>query len=263
MNILNLFFSLLKGRSIYKVELNENNRFPIELMKINASDLEMTSTAVKYELLLPASFLKEYQTITRRMHLHNADTAALTAVNAGASSQGRAQRDRLVRCSVELFNSRKLTIDNYNGIVVLNKSLDREECANFRYLVRVTDLVESRLSATLTFKVAVNDLNDNGPMFAQKHYVFHIMENTVINTSIIPIRIVDPDLKSTLYFKIESSSNGNSDAENLIVNTYFGINTDLLIEGGMISLMVKKPLDFQIRRLYSFTMFVSDSSTFK
>jgi hypothetical protein len=233
------------------VELFENNRFPIELMKINSSDLDMANTAVKYELLLPGSFLKEYAAKRLRPLISN------------GSNTNRDQRDRLIKCSVELFNNKQLHIDKYNGIIVLNKSLDREECSSFRYLIRVTDLVEHRLSAMLTFKLSVNDLNDNGPMFAQKHYVFHIMENTVINTSIIPIRIVDPDLKNTLYFKIESSSNGNNDAENLIVNTYFGINTDMLLDSGMISMVVKKPLDYRIRKLYSFTLFVSDSSTFK
>lgn len=42
----------LSGRSTYKVDITENNDYPIELAKINSTDLELNS-AVRFELLLP------------------------------------------------------------------------------------------------------------------------------------------------------------------------------------------------------------------
>lgn len=172
--------SFVSARSIYKVEILENNRYPIELIKINATDLDMTGSAVKYELLLPSSFIKEYNT----MRFLDSDVNFTTPTDRVSK-----ERERLVKCSVELFNARQVQIDRYNGIISLNASLDRETCPSFKYLIKATDLVEHRLNALLTFKIEVNDVNDNGPTFEQKNYVFHIMENTVVNTSIIPIRI--------------------------------------------------------------------------
>lgn len=80
------------------------------------------------------------------------------------------KRAKLIKCSFDLY--KYLSIETLTGVISLNKSLDREQCSDFKYFIRATDLVEKRLSSVLTFKIHVNDLNDNGPKFEKNIMCF-------------------------------------------------------------------------------------------
>ncbi len=195
------------------------------------------NSALKYELLLPQSFLKLHQF-------------------------KQSDKKSLIECSIDLFNFKSITIDRYNGIISLNKSLDREECDSYKFLIKVTDLVENhRLSSILTLKLNVKDLNDNRVQFEQKHYMFHIMENTIINTSIIPIRLIDPDLNTAqknLIFKLLPLNDEDYRENFNLINSHFALNTEQLAENKIISLLVRKPLDYTERKLFLIKLIVSE-----
>lgn len=50
----------LNGRTVFNLYLDENNKVPIELARLNATDFEIMSSSqgVKYEILVPSSYLK-------------------------------------------------------------------------------------------------------------------------------------------------------------------------------------------------------------
>lgn len=62
-----------------------------------------------------------------------------------------------------------------------------------------------------------------------------------------------------LFFRLESRT---SHQETQLVNSLFGINTELLLDHSLISLTIKKPLDYEIRRWYTFSLSVSDTASF-
>lgn len=151
-------------------------------------------------------------------------------------------------------------MDAYNGILTLNTSLDREICSQYSYTIRVTDLIEHRLSTLLTLNINVNDVNDNGPRFEQSSYLFRIAENTQGNTS-IRLNVTDADavVKSALIFSIESDKD-DDDAVHLDDNNlgeYFELRIDDAYEGAVF-LTIKRQLDYERKRRHSFRVMVSD-----
>jgi hypothetical protein len=264
---------LFAAKSTYKVNINENNPYPIELVKINSSELEMattTSTAgVRYELMLPFESSERLNASTRQhqyLHQqhqqqqnHNAhmyDNENSYGENSRRQGFGK-RRMKLMRCSAELLNH--LSIDAYNGLVMLNKSLDREHCSSYLFVVRCTDLIDARLSSLVYLKINVNDLNDNGPKFEQHHYVFYIMEKTTANTSSNLIRVQDPDLRPRLDYRIELLSGAGSSVELEHIRSHFGIVKAARKHGyETIKLLIKKPLSYEHHQKYTFNLIVSE-----
>ena len=205
------------GKSTYEVYVAANSSFPAELAKLNATDLDMNS-AVRYELLLPA-FRKP---------------------------------NKLVNCSAELFDY--LSIDSYNGVIVLNKTLEKT-CLSYFYQIRATDLIENRLSSVLNFRLHVigaDTARNARPKFEQKHYIFHIAEQTMANASTNTIKLDYPNLSSDLVFRIEGLG---YDETNL--DEYFAVLKDTNDQS--VKLMIKQPLDAKKQKKIAFKLIVSDA----
>jgi hypothetical protein len=158
------------GKSTYEVDVvAANSSSPVELAKLNATDLDMHS-AVRYELLLPV-FRKP---------------------------------SKLANCSAELFDY--LSVDSLNGVIVLNKTLETPWCSSYLYQIRATDLLENRLSSVLNFRLRVigaETAHKARPKFKQRHYTFHIAERTMANAS-NSIKLDYPNLSADLAFRIEA-----------------------------------------------------------
>ena len=155
-----------------RINLNENNFYPISLVKLVPKNFGL-NTALRYEIFLPT-------TTNSKSNLVNY------------------KKSSILQCSVSLY--KYLTIEE-SGIIKLNRSLDREICQFYKFFIRGESINDKRISSVITFKINVLDLNDNPPRFENKKFKFDFI--TGLNKTItIPIK--DPDLEPKYIFRIES-----------------------------------------------------------
>ncbi|XP_077421706.1 protocadherin Fat 3a isoform X1 [Vanacampus margaritifer] len=84
-------------------------------------------------------------------------------------------------------------IDPLNGIVKVNKHLDRETVPGYSLAIRALDSGIPPLSSTVMVKIDVSDINDNLPTFSPANLTTVIQENKPIGTSIIQLSVIDMD----------------------------------------------------------------------
>ncbi|XP_013365579.1 PREDICTED: protocadherin alpha-1 [Chinchilla lanigera] len=120
--------------------------------------------------------------------------------------------------------------------LVLGKSLDREETAEFRLLLVAADGGKPGLTGTVWLLISVFDVNDNAPVFDRSVYRVHLFETVANGTLVITLNASDADgglngevvfsfgsdvsFNILVKFKIDSSSGeirliGNLDYEEM------------------------------------------------
>ena len=86
------------------------------------------------------------------------------------------------------------TINRVNGIVTVNGPLDREMVDSYSFLVIATDTAGHSDTANIT--IAVEDSNDNAPIFLQTEYRFSIREDAMVEFIIGTVSATDNDIGS-------------------------------------------------------------------
>ncbi|KAM6451265.1 cadherin-24 isoform 2-T3 [Liasis olivaceus] len=99
------------------------------------------------------------------------------------------------------------------------------------------------LSGSTTVTVTLSDVNDNPPRFPQSSYQFSVVETAPPGSAVGRLRAHDPDegVNALLAYSILDGGDGSE---------AFAIHTDVLGQDGIIT--VKKPLDYESRRSYTF-----------
>eukprot|EP00794_Sanderia_malayensis_P016681 gene16681-18374_t len=108
-------------------------------------------------------------------------------------------------------------IDEITGEIKVNGFIDREVTGN-TYFLAVQATSTSHSPATCNVIVAINDTNDNGPIFEKSLYIGEVLENSLTGTKVIQIAAYDADdgvnklvtysIKSTDgKFRIDSKGN--------------------------------------------------------
>lgn len=94
------------------------------------------------------------------------------------------------------------------GQIRLLRRVDREEDGNFSLLLEATDRGSPPLSSTLELIVAVQDSNDNAPLFRRATYEVDVWEGTALNAALVTLDAVDADAVSNgrLTFRIEGDT---------------------------------------------------------
>ena len=77
-----------------------------------------------------------------------------------------------------LDNDGTFGIDSHTGKIYLRKPLDFERKQMYRMNVTATDNAASPLSNYVAFKINIDDVNDNAPVFNNTPYRFNIVEHT-------------------------------------------------------------------------------------
>jgi len=245
-------------QSTYKVEIVENNMCPIELTKFNPTDLDMsTDSLVKYELILPSFFDRN-----KNFNAQNSSNIFIS------KTTNKNTNNKLAQCSNDLYNY--LHINSSNGIVTLNKSLDRELCSNYMFYVKATDLIEPRIYSIIIFRISVKDVDDNVAYFEQSSYTFYIADKTSYASAYnLTMNIVDADYNngnvefsksSLLRFKLVNQLEDDS-TEN--VEDYFGaveakvdkLNTNVRRQR-LVKLIIKKPLNYDVQNRFVFKLYL-------
>lgn len=94
---------------------------------------------------------------------------------------------------VTLYNSQGYFVLRGRDLYI-NKTLDRETIPSFEMSLQVTDLGNPPLRATKVFKVIVDDVNDNAPVFEKPSYVADVDETAEIEIEVLTVSAMDADV---------------------------------------------------------------------
>ncbi|XP_003229066.1 cadherin-24 [Anolis carolinensis] len=138
------------------------------------------------------------------------------------------------------------SVDPQTGVIrTATPNMDRETQQEFLVVVQAKDMGghAGGLSGSTTVTVTLSDVNDNPPRFPQSSYQFSVVETAPPGSVVGRLRAHDPDEGENALLAY-SILDGGDGAE------AFAIHTDSLGQDGIIT--VKKPLDFESRRSYTF-----------
>ncbi|XP_022252382.1 fat-like cadherin-related tumor suppressor homolog [Limulus polyphemus] len=139
------------------------------------------------------------------------------------------------------------SIDRKIGIISLNKKLDRERVSFYNLTVKATDHGFPQLSSLAVVHVQVQDINDNPPLFTQRHYRASVSEEVEIGGKVIQVLATSIDVGSNAEISY-SIYNGNDLG-------YFTMHAN----SGVITVM--KQLDYEDIQNYFLTIEAKDGGT--
>uniref|UniRef100_A0A8C3V4R9 FAT atypical cadherin 1 n=1 Tax=Catharus ustulatus TaxID=91951 RepID=A0A8C3V4R9_CATUS len=91
----------------------------------------------------------------------------------------------------------QFSIDEFSGIVRLEKPLDRELQAVYTLTLKATDEgLPRRLSSTSSLVVSVLDINDNPPVFEHREYSASVSEDILVGTEVLQIYAASRDIEA-------------------------------------------------------------------
>lgn len=125
------------------------------------------------------------------------------------------KQDRMEFSFVTATNERpKFKIDPSSGVITTNHVFDRDEPAREKEVyvtVRVTDNGRPALDDVCTFKVTIEDINDNPPVFDKSKYIEPMPEDRQVNKVVTRISATDLDDgdNSIVMYELMPSKNGH------------------------------------------------------
>lgn len=91
----------------------------------------------------------------------------------------------------------QFSIDEFSGIIRLEKPLDRELQAVYTLTLKATDEgLPRRLSSTSSLIVSVLDINDNPPVFEHREYSASVSEDILVGTEVLQIYAASRDIEA-------------------------------------------------------------------
>ena len=136
-----------------------------------------------------------------------------------------------------------VSVDPHTGELVAKDQIDYEVIKLISFQLIATDGGKRNGSALVN--IAIQDENDNGPKFVQRHFNLSVYENKPMNTKVNLVSATDPDSKN--FGKFSFSLQGSK-----LVRRNFEINP----ESGLIT--TKNILNREEKSRYKFTVIVSD-----
>ncbi|XP_078267124.1 LOW QUALITY PROTEIN: uncharacterized protein LOC144599761 [Rhinoraja longicauda] len=128
-----------------------------------------------------------------------------------------------VRCELKQKNVPfRLQKSSNNYKLTTSETLDREAISEYKILISAWDLGSPSLSSNKTIQIAISDVNDNKPQFAESSYNIYIMENNAPGASVSTVTATDPDLDQNSYVSYSFLDNH---IQSTPVFTYLTINS--------------------------------------
>lgn len=124
--------------------------------------------------------------------------------------------------------------------------LDRETTPSYSLTIEALDGGQPPLRGVMTVNVAIQDVNDNPPVFNQTRYFGQVAENATIGTSIL--RVLATDADSGENGAIEYTINRRQSDK----DAYFEVDSST----GLIT--VNKPLDFEQKEVHELVVVAKD-----
>jgi hypothetical protein len=128
--------------------------------------------------------------------------------------------------------------------VIVASPLDRERVANHTAVIRCNDGGDPPLSAQVTLRVTVSDVNDNSPEFSASDYVFSVQENMIVGTWVGQMKAHDLDDGDNAKLIYGMENNGDT----FTIDTMLG------------DIYTTRDLDREKRPQYSFNVYAYDKS---
>ena len=103
------------------------------------------------------------------------------------------------KISYSLLNSAdgQFSINEFSGIIQLEKPLDRELQAVYTLTLKAVDHgLPRRLTATGTIVLSVLDINDNPPVFEYREYGATVSEDILIGTEVLQVYAASRDIEA-------------------------------------------------------------------
>ncbi|KAM9846402.1 protocadherin Fat 3 [Aulostomus maculatus] len=139
------------------------------------------------------------------------------------------------------------SIDPVSGVVILERSLDRESRDTFRIRVKATDQAgqQGALSSQVDLTILVLDVNDNAPVFQRRDYSVTVPEDVAVGTEVLRVLATSADIgpNAEITYKIRS---GN-ELGKFVIDRILG------------SISVADDLDFEVCKDYYLTVEAWDS----
>ena len=135
------------------------------------------------------------------------------------------------------------------GLVVVGMDIDREMVASFNLTVRASDMGVPVMSDTAVVLVAVEDVNDNPPVFTQEVYVAEIREDSG-----------PKDILNVTAFDADQPQTNNSEIDfalNPATNTG-GVFELVAVDGNTATLRLIGQLNFEEQETYELQVTASD-----
>uniref|UniRef100_A0A3B4YYD2 FAT atypical cadherin 3 n=1 Tax=Seriola lalandi dorsalis TaxID=1841481 RepID=A0A3B4YYD2_SERLL len=139
------------------------------------------------------------------------------------------------------------SIDPVSGMVILEKSLDRESRDSYRVRVQATDQAgqQGALSTQVDLTILVLDVNDNAPVFQRRDYTVTVPEDVAMGTEVLRVLATSADIgpNADITYSIRS---GNELRK-------------FTIDRNLGSISVADDLDFEVCKDYYLTVEAWDS----
>uniref|UniRef100_A0A3Q1H4V1 Uncharacterized protein n=1 Tax=Anabas testudineus TaxID=64144 RepID=A0A3Q1H4V1_ANATE len=102
------------------------------------------------------------------------------------------------------------SIDPISGMVILERSLDRESRDSYRVRVQATDQAgqQGALSSQVDLTIMVLDVNDNAPVFQRRDYAVTVPEDVAVGTEVLRVLASSADIgpNAEITYKIRSGN---------------------------------------------------------
>ena len=134
-------------------------------------------------------------------------------------------------------------VDSQNGIVTVNKPLDREVKDVYHLMIRAYDLGNKSLSSTTKVKVTLQDVNDNVPRFIPETYEVKLREDLPVGVVVATLKAEDLDLGENGKIKYQLLHGADDTFE---IDEITGI------------IRLVKDLDFESQQVYNISAHASD-----
>ncbi|XP_051869385.1 protocadherin gamma-C5-like [Pristis pectinata] len=127
-----------------------------------------------------------------------------------------------VRCELPRNVPFRLQTSSNHYKLITSEMLDREAVSEYKISISAWDLGSPSLSTNKTIQIAISDVNDNAPRFAELSYNIYVTENNAPGASIFTVTASDPDLDQNSYV---SYSFLEKHVQSLHLSTYLNIDS--------------------------------------
>nr|XP_060627621.1 cadherin-like protein 26 [Anolis sagrei ordinatus] len=119
------------------------------------------------------------------------------------------------------------TIDSSTGVIHSTGCLDYETAGAFQLLIRAADQGNPQLSSTATINIAVEDGNNNLPVFTQEKYQLDVLEGKK-ERDILRLSVEDKDAANTPAGRAKYKIVNGNERENFVIETDPNSNEGIL-----------------------------------
>uniref|UniRef100_A0A672YLW5 Protocadherin Fat 1-like n=1 Tax=Sphaeramia orbicularis TaxID=375764 RepID=A0A672YLW5_9TELE len=139
------------------------------------------------------------------------------------------------------------SIDEYTGVISLERPLDREVQAVYELKARASDQGSPRLSSLCQVVVSVLDINDNPPVFEHREYTATVSEDLPVGTQVLRVQAASRD----------TETNGEISYSIISGNEHGMFSVDSRTG----DIFVIEPLDYEVSHEYYITIEATDGGS--